>query len=85
MHEWKRENKAVKAITEMRDVGLLAATAGREFAAWSGLAPKQTGSDRKVNSHGISKRGDAYQRTLLIDDTRNVLTNVKDAGLGSSE
>ncbi|MBR8290196.1 IS110-like element ISBcen5 family transposase, partial [Burkholderia cenocepacia] len=75
MREWKKEDKAVKAISEIPGVGLLTATAavammgdpkafssGREFAAWAGLVPKQTGSGGKVNLHGISKRGDMYLR-----------------------
>jgi transposase len=40
--------------------------------------PKQTGSGGKVNLHGISKRGDAYLRTLLIHGARYVLTHAKD-------
>ncbi len=71
MREWKQEDKAVKAISEIPGVGLLTATAavammgdpkafssGREFAAWAGLVPKQSGSGGKVNLHEISKRGD---------------------------
>ena len=79
MREWKKEDQAVRAISEIPVVGLLTATAavammgdpkafrsGREFAAWAGLVPKQTGSGGKVNLHGISKRGDTYLRMLLI-------------------
>ncbi|AIO44970.1 IS110-like element ISBcen5 family transposase [Burkholderia cenocepacia] len=91
MREWKKEDKAVKAISEIPGVGLLTATAavammgdpkafssGREFAAWAGLVPKQTGSGGKVNLHGISKRGDMYLRTLLIHGARSVLTHAKE-------
>jgi len=87
MREWKKEDRAVNAISEIPGVGLLTATAavammgdpkafssGREFAAWAGLVPKQTGSGGKVNLHGISKRGDTYLRTLLIHGARSVLT-----------
>lgn len=93
MREWKKEDKAVKAISEIPGVGLLTATAavammgdpkafssGREFAAWAGLVPKQTGSGGKVNLHGISKRGDMYLRTLLIHGARSVLTHAKEPG-----
>ncbi|OTP69094.1 Mobile element protein [Caballeronia sordidicola] len=93
MREWKKEDKAVKAISEIPGVGLLTATAavammgdpkafssGREFAAWAGLVPKQTGSGGKINLHGISKRGDAYLRTLLIHGARAVLRHAKEAG-----
>lgn len=93
MREWKKDDRAVKAISEIPGVGLLTATAavammgdakafrsGREFAAWAGLVPKQTGSGGKVNLHGISKRGDTYLRTLLIHGARSVLINAKDPG-----
>ncbi|AJP60114.2 transposase (plasmid) [Pandoraea vervacti] len=93
MREWKKEDKAVKAISEIPGVGLLTATAavammgdakafssGREFAAWVGIVPKQTGSGGKVNLHGISKRGDTYLRTLLIHGARSVLTHAKEPG-----
>jgi len=93
MREWKKDDKAVKAISEIPGVGLLTATAavammgdakafksGREFAAWAGLVPKQTGSGGKVNLHGISKRGDTYLRTLLIHGARAVLTHAKEPG-----
>jgi transposase len=93
MREWKKEDPAVKAISEIPGVGLLTATAavammgdpkafssGREFAAWTGLVPRQTGSGGKVNLHGISKRGDTYLRTLLIHGARSVLTRAKEPG-----
>lgn len=93
MREWKKQDRAVKAISEIPGVGLLTATAavamigdakafrsGREFAAWAGLVPKQTGSGGKVNLHGISKRGDTYLRTLLIHGARSVLTHAKEPG-----
>lgn len=91
MREWNKEDRAVKAISEIPGVGLLTATAavammgdakafssGREFAAWVGLVPKQTGSGGKVNLHGISKRGDTYLRTLLIHGARAVLTHARE-------
>ncbi|KVO00733.1 transposase [Burkholderia ubonensis] len=93
MRDWKKEERAVKAISEIPGVGLLTATAavammgdpkafssGREFAAWAGLVPKQTGSGGKVNLHGISRRGDTYLRTLLIHGARSVLSHAKEPG-----
>jgi transposase len=75
MRAWRKDDPAVKAISEIPGVGLLTSTAavatmgdpqafksGREFAACIGLAPKQTGSGGKVNLHGISKRGDPTTR-----------------------
>ncbi|OJA38210.1 IS110 family transposase, partial [Burkholderia ubonensis] len=88
-----KEDLAVKAISEIPGVGLLTATAAvammgdpkafssaREFAAWAGLVPKQTGSGGKVNLHGISRRGDTYLRTLLIHGARSVLSHAKAPG-----
>jgi transposase len=93
MREWKKEDKAVKAVSEICGVGLLTATAavsmmgdpkafssGREFAAWVGIVPKQTGSGGKVKLHGISKRGDTYLRTLLIHGARSVIEHAKEPG-----
>lgn len=91
MREWKKQDPAVKAISAIPGVGLLTATAavaamgdakafrsGREFAAWVGLVPRQTGTGGKTRLHGISKRGDTYLRTLLIHGARSVLTRTKE-------
>lgn len=85
LKEWKKGDTSVKAIADIPGVGLLIATAavasmgearafksGREFAAWLGLVPRQTGSGGKINLHSISKRGDSYLRTLLIHGARVV-------------
>ncbi len=93
MRDWVKEDRSVKAINAIPGVGLLTATAavammgdakafrsGREFAAWVGLVPKQTGSGGKVNLHGISKRGDGYLRKLLIHGARSVLTHARELG-----
>ncbi|MGT0250584.1 IS110 family transposase [Burkholderia pyrrocinia] len=90
---WMREDKACKAIAAIPGVGLLTATAavatmgdaktfrsGREFAAWIGLVPKQTGSGGKVQLLGISKRGDTYLRKLLVHGARAVLCLTKEPG-----
>lgn len=50
---------------------------GREFAAWIGLVPRQTGSGGKVQLLRISKRGDTYLRKLLIHGARSVLFHTK--------
>jgi transposase len=82
MREWKKEDKAVTAATAA--VAMMgdpkAFRSGREFAAWVGLVPKQTGSGGKVNLHGISKRGDPYLRTLLIHGARAVLRHANEPG-----
>lgn len=91
MLRWKKEDPAAKAISQIPGVGLLTATAavatmgdakafqsGREFAAWTGLVPRQTGTGGKTRLHGISKRGDTYLRKLLIHGARSVLANAKE-------
>lgn len=45
----------------------------RQFAAWLGLVPRQHSSGGKPRLLGISKRGDAYLRTLLIHGGRAAL------------
>jgi len=45
----------------------------RQVAAWLGLVPKQSSSGGKPRLLGISKRGDAYLRTLLIHGARSVV------------
>jgi transposase len=87
LQAWMKQDKACKAIAEIPGVGLLTATAavatmgnaktfksGREFAAWLGLVPGQVGTGGKVKLLGISKRGDAYLRTLLIHGARSCST-----------
>lgn len=90
---WMKKNEAAKAIAQIPGVGLLTATAAiatmgdakvfksaREFAAWIGLVPRQTGSGGKVMLHGISKRGDRYLRMLLIQGARSVVWHTKQTG-----
>ena len=49
---------------------------GRELSAYIGLVPRQNSSGGKNVLLGISKRGDAYLRTLLIHGSRSVLQHV---------
>ncbi len=42
----------------------------RQLAAWLGRVPRQYSSGGKQVLLGISQRGDAYLRTLLIHGTR---------------
>lgn len=46
---------------------------GRHFSAWLGLVPGQHSSGGKTVLFGISKRGNAYLRTLFIHGARAVL------------
>jgi transposase len=42
----------------------------RQFGAWLGLVPSQNSSGGKTNLGGITKRGDDYLRTLLIQGAK---------------
>lgn len=46
---------------------------GRQFAAWLGLVPRQWSTGGKTRLGRITKRGDAYLRTLLIMGARAAL------------
>ena len=47
---------------------------GRQLAAWLGLTPRQHSSGGKPRLLGISKRGNAYLRMLLIHAARSVVS-----------
>lgn len=93
---WQKQEAPCKAIAEIPGIGKLTATAlvatmgeaksfksGREFAAYLGLVPRQSGTGGRVKLLGISKRGDQYLRTLLIHGARSVLFKAKDKGAWS--
>lgn len=90
---WKKADAGSKRLMEIPGVGLLTATAavatignarafksGREFAAFLGLVPRQSGTGGRVKLLGISKRGDVYLRTLLIHGARAVITHQMERG-----
>ncbi|MGF6648759.1 IS110 family transposase [Paraburkholderia sp. GAS82] len=83
---WHRDNEASQRLEKVPGIGPLTATAlvatvgdarnfanGRELAAWLGLVPRQHSSGGKQNLLGMSKRGDAYLRTMLIHGARSVI------------
>jgi transposase len=59
---------AVATVNQPRDF-----RNGRQFAAWLGLVPRQYSSGGKRKLGGITKRGDVYLRTLLIQGARSAL------------
>ncbi|ASP39862.1 hypothetical protein CHH28_14800 [Bacterioplanes sanyensis] len=78
-----------KRLIEILGVGRLAASAivasvgnarefrsGREFSAWLGLVPRQHSSGGKQNLQGMSKKGDAYIRKMLIHGARAVIRHM---------
>jgi len=95
---WQKQQAACQAVAGIAGIGKLTATAlvatmgdakafksGREFAAYIGLVPRQSGTGGKVRLLGISKRGDSYLRTLLIHGARCVLFKAKHKGAWSEQ
>jgi transposase len=85
-----KTDPVAKRLQQLRGVGPLIATAlvasvgtgeqyakGRQMAAALGLTPKQHSSGGKDRLLGISKRGDAYLRSLLIHGARSTLWHAK--------
>jgi transposase len=83
---WHRESEISRRLERVPGIGPLTASAlvasigdaknfanGRQLAAWLGLVPRQHSSGGKQTLLGISKRGDAYLRTLLIHGARAVI------------
>ncbi len=81
-----QHDPVAKRLQQLRGVGPMIATAliasvgdgkqfanGRQMAASLGLTPKQHSSGGKDRLLGISKRGDAYLRSLLIHGARSVI------------
>ena len=85
LEAWAARSDACRRLMAIPGVGPMSATAlvvamgdpsrfrsGRHFAAWLGLVPKQDSSGERERMGGISKRGDAYLRTLLVHGARSV-------------
>ena len=83
----QRNDAAAKRLRKAPGIGVLGATGlsavlgdgsgwrnGREFACCLGLAPKHTGTGGRVKMSAMSKRGDPYLRSLLINGARAVVT-----------
>jgi len=81
-----RSNDICRRLNDIQGIGPVTATAvfaaagngkdfsnGRHFSAWLGLVPRQHSSGGKNTLLGISKRGNAYLRTLFIHGARAVL------------
>ena len=57
---------------------------GRQFAAWLGLVPRQYSSGGKARLGAITRRGDAYVRTLLVQGAKSTLKQALRAAPESS-
>lgn len=85
-----RSNPVAKRLMQLRGVGPVTATAllamvgdgaqfenGRQMSASLGITPGQHSSGGKERLLGITKRGNAYLRSLLIHGARAVLRQAK--------
>jgi transposase len=83
---WHRENDDSRKLAKMPGIGPITASAmvasigdaksfdnGRQVAAWIGLVPRQNSTGGKTVLLGMSKRGDSYLRTLLIQGARSMI------------
>jgi transposase len=81
-----RDNPEVRQAATLIGVGPVTASAavatvgdfkqfksGAQFGAWIGLTPRQRSSGGKNNLGGITKRGDTYLRTLLIQGAKSAV------------
>lgn len=85
LEAYERGDERCRRLRAIPGVGPLTATAvvasvgdarefrsGREFAAWLGLVPRQSGTGGRVRLLSISKRGNSYLRAMVIHCARAV-------------
>ena len=83
---WHRADENSCKLAKMPGIGPITASAmvaslgdaksfknGRQVSAWLGLVPKQNSTGGKTVLLGMSKRGDSYLRTLLIQGARAII------------
>jgi transposase len=81
-----KDNPAVKKAATLIGIGPITASAsvatvgdfkqfrhGAQFGAWIGLVPRQHSSGGKSKLGGITKRGDNYLRSLLIQGAKSAV------------
>jgi transposase len=81
-----KTNEQVRQAQQLMGVGPVTASAvvatvgdfrqfknGAQFGAWLGLTPRQNSSGGKNNLGRITKRGDMYLRTLLIQGAKSIV------------
>jgi len=86
-----KENDACKRLTTVPGIGWLGASMlfakfgnashfkrGREASACLGLVPAHTGTGGVVRILGITKRGDTYLRSILVNGARAVVIHSKE-------
>jgi len=85
-----KEDAVAQRLTTIRGVGPIIATAivaketepsrfasGRMYAAFFGIVPDQHSSGNKIRLGRMSKRGDGYIRSLMIQGAHAVLSQLK--------
>jgi transposase len=86
IHAHGKSSPAVASAEQLMGVGPVTASAvvatvgdfkqfknGAQFGAWLGLTPRQNSSGGKSNLGGITKRGDMYVRSLLIQGAKSAV------------
>lgn len=81
-----REDPQARRAARVMGIGELGASAlaagvgdfgqfrsARQFSAWMGLVPSQNSSGGKAKLGGITKRGDDYLRTLLVQGAKSAV------------
>jgi len=89
LRAWHRQSAVSQRLQTIPGVGFITATAmaasvpdpaafasGRQFAAFLGLVPRQNSSGGKDRLGRISKMGDPYLRTLLVNGATSVIRRV---------
>ena len=89
-HDLKNDYSETTRYQRVPGVGLLTATAlragagdlsrfksGRQLSAWLGLTPREHSSGQQRRLGRMTKRGDAYLRTLFIHGARAVLQGAR--------
>jgi transposase len=86
INQHARTDERAKRAAELLGVGPITASAAvatvddftqfksaKQFGGWTGLAPSQNSSGGKAKLGGITKRGDVYLRTLLIQGAKSAV------------
>lgn len=87
---WHRHNENSRKLEDIAGIGPITASAyaatlgdgksfknARQVPAWLGIVPRHEGTGGTVRLGRISKRGDAYLRTLLIHGARAVIRHAE--------
>jgi len=90
LHQQARQHPRARQLMSVRGIGPITATAlltkqidperfanARQFAAYFGVIPDQHSSGQKLRLGRMSKRGDGYVRSLMIEGAQAVLRHVR--------